>query len=707
MRHDAFRQWFFLTTVLVMTGMATWVMADLLWRGGFDVFDVLLLAVFVPLFGFVAFGFIQALAGFFILMLSRDRDPRSIARLLDGVNPDPAVLPPAALVFPIYNEDVSRVYEGIRAIYLDLARANALRGFDFFILSDSTDPNKGIEEEMSWVDLCKQLKGFGRIFYRRRAIPVNRKSGNVADFLRRWGRKYRYMVVLDADSLMTADTLVRLVALMEKNPQAGIIQSVPSPVQGRTFFARMLQFSATLYGPLFQAGQNYWQGATGNYWGHNAILRVAPFMEHCALPPLRGGQSRFMSHDYVEAALMKRAGYEAWMAYDLPGSYENLPPTLVDAARRDRRWCRGNLQHGWLLMARDLHPISRLHLFVGILSYWSSPMWMFFLLLGTGQFAAYEFGSGLPIAASGNRLVPFLDPGAAHLSLILFLVVLAMLTLPKVLAALLAIVRPARRRSFGGVLRICFSMMLEHVLSAIVAPILMVFHTRFVIEVLSGRTVAWNPQSRDAGDGVDWGGIVRAHWMHTAIGILWAFVALRIHPVFFWWLTPITFGLIASAPLSALLSWGGAGQALRMIGVFLTPSEVDRPRVVAHVERTLAFARRRIIDPPELLRAHYGFLQVVLDPYINAVHVSLLRQKRKLPHAVNSYLRQLMDTAIAKGPAALSRREQNALLRHAEAMTELHDRVWRTPELELARWWVLGMRHYNSLTARPPSALYR
>lgn len=706
-RGDAERQWIFLTGVVVLTGFATWVFADLLWAGGLDWLDRLLLVVFVPLFAFVAFGFLQALAGFFVLLAGRGRDPRSITQLLEHEPPDIAALPPTALVLPIYNEDVSRVYEGLRAIYLDLVRTGAIDRFDFFILSDSTDPSKWIEEEVAWLDLCKQVKGFGRIFYRKRAVPLNRKSGNVSDFLRRWGRSYRYMVILDADSLMSADTLVRLATLMERHPQAGIIQSVPVPVQGRTFFSRMMQFGSTLYGPLFQIGQNYWQGCSGNYWGHNAILRTAPFMEHCQLPPLQHGtRARFMSHDYVEAALMRRAGYEVWMACDLDGSFENLPPTLIDHAVRDRRWCRGNLQHGWLLTARELHPISRLHLAQGILAYWSSPLWLLFLALGTAQFAVHRWRV-LRHRIEDPATASFLDPASQHLALLLFLIVMGMLTLPKLLALLRVLVSGRRRRAFGGFARLSLGVLLEHAISAVLAPIFMLFHTTFVFEVLTGRNIPWNTQSRDSEDGVDWRRIVRAHLAHTAVGILWALLALRIHPDFFWWLSPITFGLMASIPLSALLSWPAASATLRRLGLFRTPVEGAPPPVVSHVERNMESVRGRQIEPPALLQPHYGFLQVALDPYINAAHVSLQRQKRRLPHAVNRYLEELIERALTRGPAALSRREQAALLRHAEATAELHDRVWRTPESKLAPWWVLAMRHYNTLTAKPPGALYR
>jgi membrane glycosyltransferase len=452
LRHSGSRQAFFFTVVLTLTGLATWVMADILWRGGLDGIEIAMLILFIPLFGMVTLGFTQAVFGFFILL--RRKNPCSISRTLPDKLPAMSTLPATAIAIPIYNEDVSRVYEGIRTIYLDLVRTGYIERFDIFILSDSNNPNKWIEEEVAWIDLCKQVKGFGRIFYRKRNIALNRKSGNISDFLRRWGRKYRYMVVLDADSLMEGNTLARMVQMMEVNPTVGIIQTVPSPIQGETFFARLMQFSGVLYGPVFQAGLNYWQAGSGNFWGHNAIIRVAPFIDHCALPTLRaspgGGGSRFMSHDYVEAALMRRANYEVWMAYELGGSYENLPPTLVDHACRDRRWCRGNLQHSWLLSAKGFRPINRLHLALGILSYLASPLWFIFMILGTIQCQLYWAAGAPPRFDSDIGLSSFLDIGGGRLALILFIVTIVMLTLPKVLAVLLTMFNRRRRMAFGG-----------------------------------------------------------------------------------------------------------------------------------------------------------------------------------------------------------------------------------------------------------------
>ena len=300
----------FYSSVLFITSLATWFMADLFWRNDGKIIGLEwpLLILFVILFTQIAVGFVTALLGFYVINRGGDRH-----RITSTIKPydEDTPLASTAIIMPVFNEDVSRVFEGLRVIYRSLQETNKLEHFDFFILSDSNQPNQWIQEEIAWVELCKQVNGFGRIFYRKRRHQINKKSGNVADFLRRWGKRYRYMVVLDADSIMSGAAIVKLVAMMEKNPQTGLIQTAPRLVYGESLYARLQQFANRLYSPIFLAGLNYWQQHEGNYWGHNAIIRVQPFMDHCALPDLPGREpfgGRILSHDFVEAALIRKAG---------------------------------------------------------------------------------------------------------------------------------------------------------------------------------------------------------------------------------------------------------------------------------------------------------------------------------------------------------------------------------------------------------------
>ena len=314
------RRFLFFSSIVGLTGLAAWFMADLLWRDGMTGLEIGLLALFVILFAHIATGFCSMLVGFYVVNRGGD-SCRLTATRTPGEEPP---LASTAIVMPIFNEDVSRVFEGLRVIFRSVEAEGRLEHFDFFILSDSNQPNNWIQEEVAWTELCKQVEGFGKIFYRKRRQPINKKAGNVADFLRRWGKNYRYMVVLDADSIMTGAALAELVGLMEKNPHVGIVQTAPRLIFGETLYARMQAFANRLYSPLFLAGINYWQQHEGNYWGHNAIIRVQPFMEHCALPALPGSEpigGRILSHDFVEAALMRKAGWAVWLAHDVEGSY--------------------------------------------------------------------------------------------------------------------------------------------------------------------------------------------------------------------------------------------------------------------------------------------------------------------------------------------------------------------------------------------------
>ena len=338
--------------VLVLGGSAaaTRFMANVLGVDGLSIPEIGILVVFYVTFGWLAYGFWTALAGFFVSLAG--------LRRVHGLAEPPAELGPSvrtALVVPVYHEDPERVAARVRVVIRSLERTGHLSLFDLFILSDSRDPARIRIEQAVWARLCNEPGARGQVFYRNRADNKGRKAGNIAEFCRRWGRHYSYFVVLDADSIMAGSTLVRLVGLMEANPGAGLIQTLPQPVGGETLFARSLQFASSLYGPIYAAGLAYWFPGRGNYWGHNAIIRTQAFMATAGLPTLSGKPplgGEILSHDFVEAALLQRAGWSVWLAPELGGSYEELPSTLRGYLARDRRWCQGNLQHVRLLRPR-------------------------------------------------------------------------------------------------------------------------------------------------------------------------------------------------------------------------------------------------------------------------------------------------------------------------------------------------------------------
>jgi membrane glycosyltransferase len=700
------RRFLFFSSIFGFASIATWFMADLLWRGGLSGIEIALLILFVILFAHVAAGFCTALVGFYVINRGGDS-----SRITNTIAPgEPVPLASTAIVMPVFNEDVSRVFEGLRVIYRSVQETKQLEHFDFFVLSDSNQPNQWIQEEVAWLELCKQVGGFGRIFYRKRRQSINKKAGNVADFLRRWGRRYRYMIVLDADSIMTGRSMVQLVALMERNPHVGIIQTAPRIVNGETLFARVQSFSSRLYSPLFLAGLNYWQQHEGNYWGHNAVIRVLPFIEHCALPDLPGSEpfgGRILSHDFVEAALMRRAGWGVWLAGDIDGSFEEGPPTLIDSAKRDRRWCQGNMQHAWLLTARGFRPANRYHLLMGVMGYVSSPLWLLFMILCTihvfSQVSSPDLQSFVH-ARDYTSLFGYQVELPAALSLFVF--TMLMLFLPKIVSVIVTLGRPDDVERFGGKRRLVTSALLETLISALLAPINMAFNAKFVLFTLLGQGVSWVTQRRGTeGDGTDWREAIITHSGHTAFGLIWGVCSYIISPPFFFWLSPVVIPLVASIPISILLSKAGFGSALRRVGLLHTPEETFPPYELKRLHQNLAECYRHL-PPIEPLRADYGLLQAVLDPYVNAMHVALLRQRKQTEES-REWFSQLRERLLRDGPGRFTVKEKMALLMDAESMITLHRELWSCPAEDLAEWWRLAMRQYNVLTAAPTTALYR
>ena len=376
----AVQRWLILGLALSITAVAATRLLAIFRVDGVSLLEVALICVFTLLFALIAISFWVASVGAHALWTGSLDLPLRLPPEVPA--PMDAGKPRTVLLVPVYNENVTEVFARIQAMREFLQAAGAEKGFDFFVLSDSTDPECRAAEIAAW-RRAREDKSM-RIFYRHRADNTGHKAGNIADFCRNWGANYDYMIVLDADSLMTGRTLARLVNLMDTNPRSALIQAAPLLVGGESLFARTQQFASWAYGRMFAAGLAKLQGPDGNYWGHNAIIRVRPFMEHCGLPILPGRPplgGEIMSHDFVEAALLRRAGWDVWMAPEFEGSYETCPPTLIDHLKRDRRWCQGNLQHVRLVFAQGLRMPSRLHLAFGALSYLSSPLWLMLIVL--------------------------------------------------------------------------------------------------------------------------------------------------------------------------------------------------------------------------------------------------------------------------------------------------------------------------------------
>lgn len=661
--------------------LAAVTMADLLWGMPMRGWNAVVLVIFTLLFTLLAYGASQAFFGF--IARRHGGDPLTLDASLPPILEADVPLAPTAIVLPIYNEDVVRVFAGLRSMVRSLRRTGRLEQFDFFVLSDSTDPDVWIAEEAAWMELLREPGAHGHVFYRKRRVNTNQKAGNIADFCRRWGKRYRYMITLDADSIMTGETFVRLVRLMERNPGTGLIQTSPVLVRAETLFARVFQFAVRLYGPLFISGVNYWQQGDGTYWGHNAIIRLAPFMEHCALPGLPGRAplgGRIMSHDFVEVALLRRAGWAAWMLPVAGGSAEECPPTLIEYAKRDRRWCQGNLQHMWLLFARGMHPMSRGHLFLGIAAYTSSLVWLTSLVLGTLLMLGFHRTGLTWMPEPGFAASLGVSPRAQAGTLLAFTI--GLMFAPKILAVIDLFLQPGAAARFGGRARVLAGVLAESVLSCLVAPVLMLFHAKFVVLTMLGQSIGWSTQQRAGGSGTSWREAAATHAGQTALGLAWAFVLARWVPQLLGWMSPIFVGLIVSIPLSVWSSRAAAGRRARAWGLFATPDELTPSRELEEIARAV----RRPATAPR------GVLRAILDPYVNAAHLCLLRRNPRQAEELRRHFAQKREQLLQEGPDVLTRSEMTALLSDAESVDWLHREVWQRRRPSLAPAWRAALR---------------
>jgi membrane glycosyltransferase len=496
-----------------------------------------------------------------------------------------------ALVMPIYNEDPTRTTAALQAMAEALGQMGTNGAFEIVVLSDSTNADSWIRETVAIDGLRRSLASVMPVWYRRRWRNVARKSGNVEDFVTRWGARYDHMIVLDADSLIDAPTLTRLVQMMHADPALGILQTSPQLIGARTFFGRLQQFAACAYGPIVSRGLASWSGDSANYWGHNAIIRVRAFADCCGLPELEGRKpfgGHILSHDFVEAALMRRAGWKVRMTTECGGSWEESPPSLIDVAIRDRRWAQGNLQHMKIIGASGLSFASRLHLGIGIMSYLSSPLWL--LMLGVGFALAVQSHLIRPEYFNHDfQMFPTWPRFNVELMMTLFWFSMVVLLIPKMLGLLRALTSARLRRGGGGAIGLCASFVFEVVLSALYAPVMMMLQSRHVFEVFLGRDSGWNPQRRDGG-GTSWGDAWHFHKRDMLLAAMTGVIIWFLSPALLAWVSPALLGLLLSVPLSRASGSEWLGITLSKFALLRTPEEVERPTLVARRAELIARA---------------------------------------------------------------------------------------------------------------------
>ena len=565
--------------VLVTTALATALFARM--QPDYDslLLEVGQLSLFALLSAWIVSGFGTALMGFFVV-LRGDKHALSAKEVRDHAMPTGAD-ERTAIIMPICNEDVATVFAGLRATCESVLATGQGRAFDVFVLSDSNDPEKRRAERAAWEDLRAVLAAEGQgapgieVYYRLRTRRTHRKAGNVADFCRRWGKDYKYMVVLDADSVMSGDCLTSMVKLMQAHPRAGIIQTATQSIGHQTLHARAQQFASRMTGRLFTLGMQYWQLGESHYWGHNAIIRVKPFMEHCALAPIKGTgglSGGIMSHDFVEAALMRRAGFHVWLVSDLVGSYEQQPPDLLSELQRDRRWCQGNLQNARLMAEPGIAGVHRAMFVTGTMSYLSAPLWLAFMTLGTTLWlSGHAQATGLANVGEALSSLPAELIG-------LWIWTLAVLFLPRLLGIAAVLIQGEQRR-YGGTAGLIKSAALESVLAMLQSPVRMLAHSLFVLVALTGVKLEWKSPPRDA-EALRWRDAARSLAPMSGIIALLAVGIALIDPSALVWLLPVGLPLLLAIPASVLTSRSDLGAAMRRQRWLLIPEESWSPAVL-------------------------------------------------------------------------------------------------------------------------------
>jgi membrane glycosyltransferase len=625
--------------------------------------DLVLLALFVVLFTWVVFSFWAAWLGYIVTLAAKPTEASKLASAKKRQGP----LPRTVVLVPVYNEDPAEVFAGLGATCESLMAAGVGESVDIFILSDTRDPRIWLQEQRAWTHLASSFAPTMGIHYRRRMDNSGKKAGNIAEFCRRWGRNYKYMVIFDADSVMSGSTIAELIRRMEARPDVGIMQAPPLPVGRESLFARLQQFSASAYGDIYAAGLAAWSQVDANYYGHNAILRVAPFIQHCMLPRLPGRPplgGEILSHDFVEAAMMRRAGWKVVLAEDLTGSYEQCPTTLVDFAARDQRWCQGNLQHMRIAFRSGLHPVSRIHLISGVMSYLAAPLWLAFVLTG--------------LLEETLRTIGWIDPGGAEAVfgrgpiIWLLVVTMAMLLLPKFLALTVLERDPLRLVGHGGQVDATISACMETAISVLIAPIMMMFHTRFVLATFTGQKVSWGAQRRGE-VGMTWPDALRIHGGHMVVGLGLITYAWFITPGLFWWLMPITVGLVLSPAIEVALSSVKLGRSSRLNRLLLIPDElIDSPILRRRVE---ILGKMRVQQARDTSRDLVS--RVVLSPTRHNLHLSVLQASREhagAPAAVVPRSAEELDV--------MTDQQLMALLCDEQALRRLHDEAWTSWPVE-------------------------
>jgi membrane glycosyltransferase len=558
------RRVLFFTLVGLSIAGLIWLLAHALSAGGFSHGDLLLIVLFAVTLPWTVIGFWNGTIGLIIMRFSRD-PVAAVTPAAGRVSGHEPIVSSTAILVCIRDEPPERVIRHIAPMIDGLVKRGVAQQFHVYVLSDTGELAHAAIESRHFAELANAWRGRMSLTYRRREVNTGFKAGNVRDFCDRWGDLHDYALVLDADSLMTADAVLRLVRIMQASPRLGILQSLVVGMPSTSAFARIFQFGMRLGMRSYTIGSAWWQGDCGPYWGHNALIRIAPFMMHCHLPVLGKGAligGHVLSHDQVEAVLMRRAGYEVRVLPEEGASFEQNPPTLIEFIGRDLRWCQGNMQYWHFLVMPGLRAISRYQLAFALLMFLGSPAWIGLLVFGSIAVA---------FAGSGQAVI---RPGVG---LALFGIVLVLWFAPKIATVIDVLTRSSLRRSFGGGFRFVAGVVTETIFFLMLLPIMWFAHTLFLARLLTGRSVGWGAQARDD-HRVPWSLAARQLWPHTLLGASTLALLSVTVPAAIPYALFVAGGPLLSIPLAVITASPALGRAMVRIGLGRLPEETAPPR---------------------------------------------------------------------------------------------------------------------------------
>ncbi|MDR3497041.1 MAG: glucans biosynthesis glucosyltransferase MdoH [Ancalomicrobiaceae bacterium] len=548
---------------LVTLVLLTTVFCRLAGHGGWTPLDVALVVAFVVSSPWNILSLWNAVIGFLLMHGGRNAIREVYPYALKAGEADP-VTARIAVIMTLRNEDPVRALQRLRLVRKGLEASGYGERFAYFVLSDTNRPEIASAEEAAFADEVAAAGDHVRLSYRRRDDNAGFKAGNIRDFLDTWGDGYDLMLGLDADSLMGAPTILRLIRIMQANPKLGILQSLVVGLPSRSAFARLFQFGMRHNMRIYTMGAAWWAGDCGPYWGHNAVIRVAPFKAHCRLPVIPGKPplgGPVLSHDQLEAAFMRRAGYEVRVLPEECQSYEENPPHLNEFTRRDLRWCQGNMQYWRFLLEPGLKPLSRFQIAWAILLYFGSFGWMAFVVLA--MLTVFE-------------VKPTSEPFPVGLGIALFIGMTVMSLMPKLAGIADALLSRREARRYGGWPKLLASAAVELLFSMLISPAVAFRVAIFMLGLPFGRTATWDGQKRDA-ERLSWRTALVGLWPQMLFAILMIAV---LGPLAIWGL-PMVLGLLLAIPLAVVTAEPAVGDWCRTAGLCVVPEEVEMPEDVA------------------------------------------------------------------------------------------------------------------------------